>query len=148
DFGWDFLRLVPPMTDKRDAEHEDLKRLLRVGASQFGKVWRLEPISSFVRLAVLGLIVLGAGWGVAALAPDLPARIWSLWPWLVGLPAGLLAALIVYKVIANQVTLGHFFVRHAVSSTVFSVVVLLLWPVAWTHLLLFDRRYVAYGRIE
>ena len=124
-----------------------MKRILHISSSLGGKIWRLEPIRSLLKLALVIVLVLavvmGIGWGMEALIPGLLARIGSLWPWAIGL----LAALTVYKMISNRLTLGHFFVRHALSSTLFSMVVLLLWPVAWIHLLLFDSRYVASGRV-
>ena len=125
-FDWDFLKLVPPMADKKNPAHEDLKWLLRVGASLGGKIWRLEPIRSLLKLVLVVALVLaaiaGIGWAMEFLFPGLLVRIGSLWPWAVVI----LAALAGVKMISNWLTLGHFFVRHALSSTLFSVVLLLL----------------------
>jgi predicted acylesterase/phospholipase RssA/tetratricopeptide (TPR) repeat protein len=143
EFEWDFLELVPPMTDRKNEAHEDLKQLLHVGASSGWKIWRLEPIFSLLKLLLVLAVVAGIGWGMGVLFPGVLARIGSLWPGAICILAGLTGV----KMISNRLTLGHFFARHALSSTLFSVVLLLLWPIAWIHLLGFDRRYLARGRV-
>ena len=143
EFDWDFLRLVPPMKDRRNKGHEDLKRLLRVGASLSGKIWRLEPIRCLLLLLLVLVAAVGVVWSVESIFPGLWAKIGSLWPW--GL--GGAAILAVNKTISNKRTLGRFFLRHALSSTVSSLLLVLLWPVAWIHLWVFDRRYLARGRV-
>jgi len=143
EFEWDFLKLVPPMTDRKNEAHEDLKRLLRLGASLSWKIWRLEPIFSLLKLVLVIAVAFGIGWGVGFVFHNLLTKIGSLWPGAICI----LAALTGVKMISNRLTLGQFFVRHALSSTLFSVVLILLWPVAWIHLLLFDSRYLTRGRV-
>ena len=155
-FGWKFLDLVPPMKDKKNPDHADLKRQLRVGGSLAGKIWRLEPLRSLL-LLVLVLGVLGAsGWAVWTLGLDrLVAAAWAgleSFGWQPGRVLGLaflavLLGLFAAKAISNRATLGTWFVRHAFSSLLFSLLLLVLWPVAWIQLLVFDRSFLARGRV-
>jgi hypothetical protein len=142
---WEFLELYPPLSDDDHPGHKKLKHQLEVGASLAGKIWRLSPVASSIRL-VLVLAALGAlVWGVERLAPGLWARLASSWSWFWPWALGAVGALVVVKSLSNRFRLGSFFVRHALSSTIFSLLLVFLWPVAWIHLLLFDKRFLRRG---
>ena len=61
---------------------------------------------------------------------------------------GTVGALTAWKVISNLATLRRPFVRHAVSTVVISLALLLLVPIAWLHLRVFDKRLLEVGEVE
>lgn len=135
---WRFLRVRPAL--EGDASTPALKRHLSVGGEAAFKVWRLyKPLTVF-------------GWllGVAALA----AFVWLLYAYrkqgfpVVGWVGSLLAGLAVSAVLGAKVKTLIWWRTLLMRIAVGIALGFVGWGIAWLHLGVFDRLFLALGRVQ
>jgi predicted acylesterase/phospholipase RssA len=139
---WDFLAIERPMKQKRgcEAANEDLQRLLTVGANLAFKIWQLVP--ALKALAVAG--------GIAALAGVVwwAANHWTkplLNVAVIATPVlAALAGLVVSKTVVRVVRYRETLERIALGAGL----ALCGWLIAGVHLILFDKWFLARGRLR
>jgi len=140
--AWRFQQVAPAVDHSREraADHERLQQMLATAAARGFKVLRLSPFLGASLAASAVAVVYGAAREIG--------QFWHLDGWgmvrlLVGYAGGVVALLgisaIVYKILHGRKSL----------TVLLSGVLLATfgWFVAWPHIKVFDRIYLAFGKV-
>jgi hypothetical protein len=135
---WRFLRVRPAL--EGDGSTPELTRHLRVGGEAAFKVWRLyRPLTVF-------------GWLLGAVA--LVGFAWLLYAYrkvgfpVVGWIGSLLAGLAVSAVLGSKVKSLLWWRNLLLRLGIGIALGVVGWAIAWLHLALFDRLFLALGRVQ
>jgi predicted acylesterase/phospholipase RssA len=135
--NWDFLDIERVLrgANPSDSSYQRLLQLLRSGGSQMFRIWsqsRVLLLATWI-VAMAGIALI-AVWAVKGFDPsEVSVRV-NGW--------GMLAA------IASVVPLAFPWVREHVGRVLIGLLSLALWIPAWLHLLVVDRAFLSWGRLD
>ena len=151
-FPWPFLAIAPHLgSDKADAEISSrVNANLDVARSSVGKAMRVPAGRALMMVVLVGLLF-GAYRCAKSVTPEgaiglgATAEIFLIWAFELA-AAGVVALVPVALALMLLRITGR---RKALSQTLFSAFLFFLaWPVAWMHLLIFDRLYLNWGSLD
>lgn len=137
DTDWDFLKIERVLRDTKtsDASYRRLMQLLSSGGSQMFRIWSQSRVlllaTGLVAIAVIALIAIWAWKGFDPSQFSVAVNGW-----------GMLAA------IASVMPLAFPWVREHVGRIAIGLLGLALWLPAWLHILLVDRVFLWFGRLD
>jgi predicted acylesterase/phospholipase RssA len=138
---WSFLQVEPPMKGRNgcEAQHDELQRLLKVGANCAFKIWRLCPVLQVVALvagvsALAGLV----WWTIANWTKDI-VRVGAIAMPIFTALAGLILGKTLIRIVRYRETIERVVIGLGLA--------ICGWFIAFVHLRLFDCCFLRLGRV-